>query len=43
MRLAILEEAVFSLKKTTENVQKDQEKIDNMVKDLSTQQKQVNR
>ncbi|CAL1537639.1 unnamed protein product [Lymnaea stagnalis] len=43
MRLAVLEEALFSLKKTTEQVQQKQEHLDKVLKVVSAQQENVNK
>ncbi|CAL1544359.1 unnamed protein product [Lymnaea stagnalis] len=43
IKFAILEEAVFSLKKTTEQVKEKQDNIDRTLKDVSTQQENVNK
>ncbi|CAL1537636.1 unnamed protein product [Lymnaea stagnalis] len=43
MRLGILEEAVFSLKMTTDKIQEKQENIDHTSKDVSIQQENVDK
>ncbi|CAL1544356.1 unnamed protein product, partial [Lymnaea stagnalis] len=43
MKFAILEEDLFSLKKTTEQVQEKQENVDRRLKDVSSQEENVNK